>query len=265
MSQMPLAKKQLGQHWLEDSDSLRALVEAANIKNDDTVFEIGPGTGTLTQELLNTGVKTVALEFDEQRFADLKIKYKDSRQIKIISGDIREFDFSSLPGDYKIVANIPYYLTANLFRILTLITNKPTTAVLLVQKEVAQRVCATPGKLSKVAVFTQLFYEPCFGKVIPANLFTPPPKVDSQILVLQRRSKPFAVLDGNLEKLINAGFGQKRKMLRKSLSAGLGWQADKMENLLIKSEIDPTRRAETLSLPEWRGLTEQYWNLRQSS
>jgi 16S rRNA (adenine1518-N6/adenine1519-N6)-dimethyltransferase len=251
MSQMPLAKKQLGQHWLEDSDSLRALVEAANIKNDDTVFEIGPGTGTLTQELLNTGVKTVALEFDEQRFADLKIKYKDSRQIKIISGDIREFDFSSLPGDYKIVANIPYYLTANLFRILTLITNKPTTAVLLVQKEVAQRVCATPGKLSKVAVFTQLFYEPCFGKVIPANLFTPPPKVDSQILVLQRRSKPFAVLDGNLEKLINAGFGQKRKKLKTNLSAGLMIDKKKITEIMLTAGFSENTRAQELSLYDW--------------
>lgn len=251
MSQMPLAKKQLGQHWLEDSDSLRALVEAANIKNDDTVFEIGPGTGTLTQELLNTGVKTVALEFDEQRFADLKIKYKDSRQIKIISGDIREFDFSSLPGDYKIVANIPYYLTANLFRILTLITNKPTTAVLLVQKEVAQRVCATPGKLSKVAVFTQLFYEPCFGKVIPANLFTPPPKVDSQILVLQRRSKPFAVLDGNLEKLINAGFGQKRKKLKTNLSTGLMIDKKKITEIMLTAGFSENTRAQELSLYDW--------------
>lgn len=251
MSQMPLAKKQLGQHWLEDSDSLRALVEAANIKNDDTVFEIGPGTGTLTQELLNTGVKTVALEFDEQRFADLKIKYKDSRQIKIISGDIREFDFSSLPGDYKIVANIPYYLTANLFRILTLITNKPTTAVLLVQKEVAQRVCATPGKLSKVAVFTQLFYEPCLGKVIPANLFTPPPKVDSQILVLQRRSKPFAVLDGNLEKLINAGFGQKRKKLKTNLSTGLMIDKKKITEIMLTAGFSENTRAQELSLYDW--------------
>lgn len=251
MSQMPLAKKQLGQHWLEDSDSLRALVEAANIKNDDTVFEIGPGTGTLTQELLNTGVKTVALEFDEQRFADLKIKYKDSRQIKIISGDIREFDFSSLPGDYKIVANIPYYLTANLFRILTLITNKPTTAVLLAQKEVAQRVCATPGKLSKVAVFTQLFYEPCLGKVIPANLFTPPPKVDSQILVLQRRSKPFAVLDGNLEKLINAGFGQKRKKLKTNLSTGLMIDKKKITEIMLTAGFSENTRAQELSLYDW--------------
>jgi len=254
MGDLRFAKKGLGQHWLTDRSALQAIVESADVQAGDNVLEIGPGLGTLTDELVQTGARIIALEFDQDLIKGLEKKYKDN-DVEVQEGDIRSYDFSTLPRGFKIVANIPYYLTANLFRVLIDTNHKPGVAALLVQKEVAERVVAKPGKLSFVAVALQLFYEARAGELVPSYLFTPPPKVDSQVLVLQKRTEPlFPDLDAEkFFKLVKAGFNERRKKLKTSLKAGITGGVE-IQNLLIKARISPDARAQELSLQQWHDL-----------
>lgn len=236
--------------------SLEAIADAAMLTQQDTVLEIGPGTGTLTNVLIKKVGHVVALEFDKQRAQSLTRQYAGNSKITVKEGDIRSFDLSPLSRGYKIVANIPYYLTANLLRKLVDADNKPQIASLLVQKEVAERVCAQPGSLSQVAVFVQIFYDVSLGEMVPAYLFTPPPKVDSQVLVLQRRVTPLIEVDDAFIKLVKAGFGEKRKKLRSSLSGGLQMQKSDIETALSDAGLSPDSRAQELSIVQWQALRE---------
>jgi 16S rRNA (adenine1518-N6/adenine1519-N6)-dimethyltransferase len=255
MSNAPFAKKSLGQHWLEDHAALQAMVDAADVQPGDKVFEIGPGYGTLTEYLLAAGAEVTALEFDESLVPKLLDKFADVPELTVEQGDIRTFDFTSLPPDYKIVANIPYYLTSNLIQLISETPNQPTHAVLLMQKEVAERAVAEPGGMSLLSVTTQFYWEASLDMIVGAELFSPPPKVDSQILVLKRRSAPlFAVEPKAYFRVVKAGFSQKRKTLLNSLSGGLAIGRDEATQLLAAAEVEPTRRAQTLSLEEWHRL-----------
>src|SRR3989344_4166577 len=141
------AKKSLGQHWLTDKNSLEAMCNAADVTTGDNILEVGPGRGSLTASLLDRGANVVAVELDERLGAELTEKFKDKSFILNMLS-ILDFDYSSLPKDFKIVANIPYYLTSHLLRQLSETPNQPSVAVLLVQKEVAERVVAAPGDMS---------------------------------------------------------------------------------------------------------------------
>jgi 16S rRNA (adenine1518-N6/adenine1519-N6)-dimethyltransferase len=252
----PTAKKALGQHWLEDDTALQAMVNAAGVQPGDNVLEIGPGYGTLTEHLLTAGAQVTALEFDDSLVPGLLSKFAHIPELRVVQGDIRTYDFTSMPADYKIVANIPYYLTSNLIQLISETPNQPTTAVLLMQKEVAERVVAEPGSMSILSVTAQFYWEASLDMVVGAELFSPPPKVDSQILVLARRSEP---LFGDIEpkqffRVVKAGFSQKRKTLLNSLSGGLAITKDEARILLEGAGVEPTRRAQTLSLDEWHKL-----------
>lgn len=251
-----IPKKSLGQHWLSDQSALKAMVESALVKKDDTVLEIGPGMGTLTDELLKTGAKVLALEFDHELVQKLQKKYKGNEQIEVREGDIRRFDFGSMAMGFKVVANIPYYLTANLLRALIDTDNKPVIASLLVQKEVAERIAAKPGQLSFISVATQIFYDAILSDLVPAHLFDPPPKVDSQILILVKRSKPlFGDLDTTLFfELLKAGFDQKRKKIKTSLAGGLGVGKSKATKLLAEANMNADLRPQELTLEQWHDL-----------
>jgi 16S rRNA (adenine1518-N6/adenine1519-N6)-dimethyltransferase len=252
-----IPKKSLGQHWLSDRTALQSIVEAARVSKGDEVLEIGPGTGTLTEILLEYGANILAVEFDREAIKPLKKRFARQldTQVRIQEGDIRNFEFGQLPGGYKIVANIPYYLTANLFRKLIDSPHKPAMASLLVQKEVAERVSAKPGQMSFVAVALQLYYEVGAGEIVPAHLFEPPPKVDSQILILSQRPQPlFPDLDvDQFFSLIKAGFSERRKKLKTSLKTGVDSGVD-VQDLLIKARVSPDARAQELSLEEWHRL-----------
>ncbi len=256
----PTPKKQLGQHWLHDEASLQAMASAANVQPGDYVVEIGPGLGTLTQVLLNAGAQVHAIEFDHELAQSLPARLYDSEQFTLTEADIMQFDFTMLPKDYKVVANIPYYLTSGLIRILSESTNSPLEAALLVQKEVAERVCAKPGDMSVLSVTTQMYFETFTDMIVPAALFTPPPKVDSQILRLIRRTQPyFGTRDSKqLFRLVKAGFSERRKKLRSSLSGGLQMSKDDTDGLLTKAGIDKDLRAQNLSLDEWLHLYDTY-------
>ena len=252
---MSETKKSLGQHWLQDDSILQAIVDAAEIEQGDNVLEIGPGLGTLTEKLAKSGAETLALEFDQDLLKGLRLKFINTSQVKIEQGDIRTFDYSSMSANYKIVANIPYYLTSHLIRSISETSNPPSLAVLLIQKEVAERLCASPGQMSILGVTAQFYFECRLDIEVPARFFTPPPKVDSQVVVLTRRqSKLFDVDDKDFFRLIKAGFSEKRKTLRNSLSGGLRIEKSEAEELLNKAGLSPTKRAQELSLEDWHKL-----------
>jgi 16S rRNA (adenine1518-N6/adenine1519-N6)-dimethyltransferase len=258
-------RKSLGQHWLNDDEALQAMCTAAAVSDTDTVLEIGPGLGTLTKRLLPAAKRVIAVEFDPILAANLasRLTLEDGPikgQLTVVHEDILSFDFASVPHPYKIVANIPYYLTSNLIRVLSESTNPPVTAVLLIQKEVAQRVSAQPGDMSILAVTAQYYWEVSLGRMVAAELFTPPPKVDSQILIMQYRQQPlFTDVDSRqFFRLVKAGFGQKRKTLENALSGGLAISKSEARALLDSAQIQPSTRAQALSLDEWYQLYQSY-------
>jgi 16S rRNA (adenine1518-N6/adenine1519-N6)-dimethyltransferase len=251
-------KKSLGQHWLHDRDVLAHIADCAEISADDTVLEIGPGLGTLTSELLRRAGKVIAVEFDPDLARKLPGQFP-GKNLEVINEDILSFDLSKLPAGYKVVANVPYYITSKIVQMLMTADNKPTTAVLLVQKEVAERIAAEPGDMSILALSAQVYAEAYLGDVVPAKLFTPPPKVDSQVVVLKTRSEPIVqpADEKDFFRIVKAGFSAKRKKLRSSLSGGLGITKADAESLLGTAGISPDARAEDLAIGDWLRLMQK--------
>lgn len=252
-------KKSLGQHWLFDVDSLEAMTAAAEVRAADLVLEVGPGLGTLTEVLLKKDANIVAVEFDKELAKKLIIQGETLSQglsLKVVNEDILTFDLTSLPKNYKVCANIPYYLTSNLIRRLLESDNPPAVMALLIQKEVAERIATKPGEMSILAVATQFYAEVKLCELVPAELFTPPPKVDSQIIQIKRRESPlFPDVDTKqFFKLVRAGFSEKRKKLRSSLSGGLQISKLEADEFLKKANISPDARAQELSLEQWHNL-----------
>jgi 16S rRNA (adenine1518-N6/adenine1519-N6)-dimethyltransferase len=256
---MELPNKSLGQHWLEDEQALRKISEAIDIAPSDTILEVGPGLGALTKYLVKRAKTVIAVEFDQELARRLPAIVPDSN-LHVISEDILKFDLTRLPPDYKVAANIPYYLTSKLLRVLAESPNQPKSMVLLVQKEVAERVAARPGNMSVLGVSVQFYYEAKLADIVPAAAFYPPPKVDSQIVILHCREKPlFPGLDKQkFFKVVKAGFSEKRKKLRSSLSGGLGISKAEADELLNRADINPDLRAESLSLEQWHKIYTQY-------
>lgn len=259
MDSHPATKKSLGQHWLHDEASLQAMCQAANIGADDTILEIGPGLGTLTKLLVETAKSVVAVEFDNELASQLNTRVP-AENLQIINQDILNFDLTSLPKNYKVVANIPYYLTSALIRTLSESQNQPQICALLVQKEVAERVAAAPGDMSLLSVSAQFYWEVSLGKIVKAELFSPPPKVDSQILILSRPLKPrFKNVDEKIFfQLVKAGFSARRKTLLNSLSGGLRLNKSETTRLLDAAKIQPELRPQELSLGQWHDLYLSY-------
>lgn len=256
---MSSPKKSLGQHWLHDEASLLAVCEAGLVHEHDVVLEIGPGLGTLTELLIQKAKQVIAIEKDEQLARQLSNRLSD-RTFYLQTGDILKFDLNTLPKNYKVVANIPYYLTSNLLRVLCESSNPPKVIALLVQKEVAERVCAGPGQMSILGVTTQMYYQAHLEEIVPARLFTPPPKVDSQIVQLLRRPEPLFGEFGSREvfRIVKAGFSNRRKTLLNSLSAGLQIPKEEILKLLTDSGIDPKSRAQELTLEQWLKLAHSF-------
>jgi 16S rRNA (adenine1518-N6/adenine1519-N6)-dimethyltransferase len=250
-----IAKKSLGQHWLNDVPSLYAMAAAAKIGPNDIVLEIGPGLGSLTKVLVDLAKQVVAVEVDHQLVLNL-LERVPADNLKIVEADILKFNFNDLPEEYKIAANIPYYLTSNLIRVLSETTNQPKIVAVLVQQEVAERAAAKPGDMSLLSVTAQYYWQISLGEIVPARLFMPPPKVNSQILIMEKRTAPlFEDVDTQMFfRLAKAGFSQRRKTVLNSLSAGLQTDREKITDACQKSAIDPARRAQTLSLDEWYQL-----------
>jgi 16S rRNA (adenine1518-N6/adenine1519-N6)-dimethyltransferase len=252
-------KKELGQHWLVDVASLEEIVNLAEVVPTDLILEIGPGHGALTEPLLKTGARVRAIEFDKDCIAFLKklpwVKLAlASGQLELVYEDIRQFDYAKIDVTYKIVANIPYYLTSYLLRQLTESTHRPVLAVLLVQREVAERLCAAPGAMSTLAVVAQAVYETIPEMVVPAKYFEPAPKVDSQLIVLKPHEttiKSDEALWKEFVRCVKFGFSERRKKLRSSLKAGFGMTSVELDVYLENIGISADSRAQELTIAKW--------------
>ncbi len=255
---MMRAKKSLGQNFLKSPAVVRKMVEVSEIVSTDTVLEIGPGKGVLTQVLLDTGAKVIGVEKDTELIPILQDKFAkqlDDGQLILLNQDIADFTEQPVDGltlsEYKIVANIPYYITGEIIRMFLESDHQPKSMTLLVQKEVAQRIVAHDGKESILSMSVKVYGKPRYVQKVPAMLFSPAPKVDSAILHIGNVSKEFFIEYGISEeqffKAVKHGFSQKRKMLTNNLSIS--------PDVLQKLSIDAKARAETLTLEQWGALS----------
>lgn len=237
---------------------MQAIIQAAELQPDDVVLEIGAGLGNLTRHLAVSTRQVVAVEIDQRLLPILRQVVKTFPNVRVIAGDILSLNPSKLMDTrYRVVANIPYYITSAVIRHVLEAQPKPYSLVLTVQREVAERICTLPGNLNLLALSVQVYGHPRISMHIPAGAFYPPPKVDSAVVNVNIYAQPVipqASL-GSFFRLIKAGFSQKRKTLRNALSGGLGWPAIQAESLLTQCGISPMRRAETLSMEEWNQLT----------
>jgi len=255
-------RKSLGQNFLIDPAALEKVIDAADIEMADEVLEIGSGLGSLTRYLAMFAARVVSVEIDRRLFNILEDVLANVKNVHLVQGDILKISPSDLmeKDGYLVIANIPYFITSAIIRHLLEAEIKPRTMVLTIQKEVARRICAQPGDLSLLALSVQVFGKPTIAAHIPAGAFYPPPKVDSAVIRIDLYPLPLIPADQieTFFRLAKAGFGQKRKMLRRSLTTGLSLPFAQIEQLLQESMIDPTRRAETLSMDEWKLLTANY-------
>jgi dimethyladenosine transferase len=254
-------KKSLGQHWLKEPEILADIAEAAELTGDDVVLEIGPGLGTLTSRLLARANSVTAVEFDTDLARKLPGQFP-GKKLTVVNQDILQFDLNQLPKNYKVVANVPYYITSKIVEKLMTAENKPSIAVLLVQKEVAERIAAEAGNMSVLSVSVQIFAEAELDIEVPRQFFTPPPKVDSQVVVLRTRNNPLITPEDQrgFFRIVKAGFSAKRKKLRSSLSGGLGIDKSAVEELLKNAGISPDARAEDLAIEDWKRLLKEWRN-----
>ncbi len=254
--------KRLGQHFLTDPVALTRIVEAAGLRPDDQVLEVGPGVGSLTVALAPHCRRLVAVEVDERLRLVLERVLHPYPQVQVIFGDILAQDPAALMEEapYVVVANLPYYITGAVIRHLLMARRRPTRLVLTVQREVAARICAPPGKMSLLSVSVQVFGEAQTLFRLPRGAFYPPPEVESAVVrveVYPQPRVPEAALPAFF-RLAKAAFAQRRKTLRNTLAGGLGLSKAQAEALLRQAHIEPSRRAETLSMDEWVALTQAY-------
>ncbi|TMC57464.1 MAG: 16S rRNA (adenine(1518)-N(6)/adenine(1519)-N(6))-dimethyltransferase RsmA [Chloroflexi bacterium] len=252
-------KKSLGQNFLLDANILRQIVRAAEVTPDDLVIEVGPGAGTLTEQLTLTARHVIAVELDQNLVAILRQTFVDRPNVTIVHADVLQLDIDTLlaaqPSPaYKVVANLPYYITSAAIRKFLDHRHKPSLMVLMVQQEVAQRILAKPGELSLLAVSVQYYAAPTLVMRLPAGAFYPAPTVDSALVRLDVHAQSRAVSPQRFFQIVSAGFSQKRKQLRNSLAGGLRISTGESEDLLRRAGIDPQRRAQTLTLEEWERL-----------
>ncbi len=264
--------KSLGQHWLRDREILDAIAFSAEIEDGDFVLEIGPGLGTLTSSLLKFAGKNgrvLSVEFDENLAKKLPEQFP-GKNLEIINADFLDFDLSKLPNNYKVAANVPYYITSKIVEKLLTSENKPSVAALLVQKEVAERMAAKAGELSILAIASQIYAEVSLDILVPREFFTPPPKVDSQVVVLKSREQNLIeifnsknnceVSEREFFRIIKAGFAAKRKKIAKSLSANLAISKEQTAEILEKCEISPDLRAQDLKIEDWIKISKVFFD-----
>jgi 16S rRNA (adenine1518-N6/adenine1519-N6)-dimethyltransferase len=253
-------KKSLGQNFLADHNALLKVVRDAEIDADDDVLEIGAGLGGLTRVLAVRAKSVIAVEIDEKMFPALKAVTAPFDNVRLVQGDILEIDPEELFSErsYKVVANIPYYITSAVIRHLLEASTKPSRIVLTLQREVAERILNVDEKMSLLSLSVQVYGEARITSHIPLACFYPAPNVDSSVLVIDVYEHPRLSAEGvkRLFKLAHAAFNQKRKMLRNSLQPLLGEDSDSVSTVLESVGIDPRRRPETLSLEEWIRLVE---------
>jgi 16S rRNA (adenine1518-N6/adenine1519-N6)-dimethyltransferase len=253
------AKKSLGQNFLRDPHYLNKIVDAAGIGPDDQVLEIGPWLGHLTQVLTQRARKVLGIEVDDRLIPLLQDEFSVVRNFELLHADALEYDYDSLDGTWKVVANLPYYISTPIIQKLILHRSKFISLTLMLQKEVAERIAAPPGgkEYGFLSVLVQLYAIPRIEFKVPPGAFTPRPEVDSAVMTLVIRAQPAVPVKDEdfFMVVVKAAFSQRRKTLRNSLKQ-LNIAKEKMEMVSDKTGIDLGRRAETLSLEEFGRLAE---------
>lgn len=250
--------KGLGQNFLIDQEVVEKIIESAKIDTEDTIIEIGPGTGILTRELAKLAKSVVAIEKDSKMVEILQRELKEFDNVKIIHGDALAVSPDILPSThYKLVSNLPYYITAPTIRKFLGAENPPELTSLIIQKEVAERITAKPPKTNLLAVSIHVYAEPKIFSFISKESFWPKPKVDSAIiLITPRKEKNEEQFNSSIFfKVVKAGFSQPRKQLLNNIYHSLGLDKETAKKILIEAKIDPTRRAGTVTINEWIKLT----------
>ena len=274
------ARKGLGQHFLIDEEVLKLIISAAELTSTDVIMEVGPGLGVLTKELARQAGWVVAIELDSKLAVILKETLASFDNVAIINEDILDIDPASLlpkqkikfppgitsPFDYKVIANLPYYITSPVLRHFLEASIKPQIMVVMVQKEVAEAIVAKPGQTSLLSISVQFYGEPRIMGYVPAQSFYPAPEVDSAILRIDLYPKPaVAVTDErSFFELVRAGFAASRKQIVNSLAQGLGLPKADVLSLLGTANIVPQRRAETLTLDEWARLWQVFTRAKET-
>ncbi|MDR0591172.1 MAG: 16S rRNA (adenine(1518)-N(6)/adenine(1519)-N(6))-dimethyltransferase RsmA [Candidatus Nomurabacteria bacterium] len=247
-------RKSLGQHWLKDRGILTKIAAYANIEGS-TVLEIGPGLGFLTSVLLKSAAKVVAVEFDTELARKLPASFP-GKNLEVINADFLQYDLGQLPQGYKVVANVPYYITSKIVQKLLTAKNKPSEIVLLVQKEVAERMAARPGELSILGVSAQVYADVELAEVVPAKMFTPPPKVDSQVVIMRPHGscKVASHKEKDFFRLVKVGFSSPRKKVVSNLVNGLHLERAEVEACFNRLGLSINLRAQDLSIPDWLAI-----------
>ncbi len=257
-----------GQNFLLDTSYCEAMVQTAGLTPDDVVVEIGPGFGVLTEKLIATGARVIAVELDKKLIPYLQNRFKDSVNFKLIEGDILRMTNDKLQmtnASYKVVANLPYSITSPLLKMFLTAEHKPDQMVVMVQKEVAERICAQPGEMSLLALSVQYYANPCIVAYVPRATFYPVPEVDSAVIRIdivaknkKQETKNKRSDTKNLEQqvfqLARMAFAGKRKQLKNSLANGLHCSSGEVEAMLTQAGIDPMIRPQELSVEDWRQL-----------
>ena len=269
------AKKRLGQNFLVDRNILDKILDAADIHEGDSVLEIGPGVGTLTLALAERGAKVVAVEIDRDMLEILSEVLADYPNVKVVNADFLRLDLKEFLDEHfgdvrvKALGNLPYYITTPIISALFVAKSKIESIVMMVQKEVAQRLSASPGKrdFGSMSVYVQYYSEPEIVAYVSKNVFFPPPDVESAIVRLTPRSQPPVNVPSEelFFDVVHCAFGKRRKILLNSLSEcpALGLSKEQISAILQEAEIDPIRRAETLSLEEFARIARTAANLQQ--
>ena len=269
------ARKGLGQHFLIDGEVLELITSAAELTPADIIMEIGPGLGVLTRELAGQVGRVIAIELDSKLAALLKQTLASFDNVTIINDDVLEIEPGNLldqqkdrfPGaisNYKVVANLPYYITSPVLRHFLEASAKPQIMIVMVQKEVAEAIVAKPGQMSLLSVSVQFYGEPGIISYVPARCFYPAPEVDSAILRIDLYPQPpVDVTDKeSFFGLVRAGFAAPRKQIANSLVQGLGLSKGEVLSLLERANIVSQRRAETLTLGEWAQMWQVFTLLK---
>ena len=249
-------RKEIGQHFLTDRHVLRRIITAADLDAESVVVEIGPGLGSLTEALADSAGEVVAIELDERLVSLLRERFSSRNSVRIVHGDILRVGLSGLVdarAQFKVVANLPYHITSAILRRLLESPTKPRLMILMMQREVAERVVARPGEMSVLSVSVQFYGKPSLIGTVPAGAFYPRPAVNSAIVRIDVYDRHSTRVNDEARffRIVHAGFSQRRKQLRNSLSAGLRLPIQETVGTLRGCGIAETRRPQTLSVEEW--------------
>jgi 16S rRNA (adenine1518-N6/adenine1519-N6)-dimethyltransferase len=257
-----MPRKALGQNFLHDPNALEKIIATAELMPEDTALEIGPGTGMLTERLAHNARHVIAVEVDERMRPILEAQLSSFNNVYLVFEDFLKVDVLKLvgPKDFVVVANVPYYITSAILRHLLEAHRRPRRLVMTIQQELAERITAHPPDMSLLAVSVQFYGAPQIVTRLKPGAFWPRPEVDSAVIRIDTYDKPAVDVPDvkTFFRVVRAGFGQKRKQLKNSLGSGLGIKNAAAGQLLEQAGLDPTRRAETLSLEEWAALVHTY-------